>query len=230
MDDSEQKKKRGEEDESLAVEASGAAELAERRQKESEERAKIIRRQAQEVNANRAKMQAAMEEKAKSAEKWRERRWRALLFFGATLLVYFLSLATKDKNNFSDGVKILKSGAWQLLVIMSVAWVTYTVFGKLSAQKKELVDRLGIFVFLGMAILIFLFFRGVIGLVYGIDSRGGAKGAALWLSKEFLFTLAVQVGLGIVFFRLRKNILRRQELGEEVFAGAKSVMQATKDI
>ncbi len=224
MDDSEQKKKSGNLEASLAVESASVAELAERRQKEIEERAKIIRRQAQEMNTNREKMQTAMEEKAKAGVKWQEHRWKAVLFFAAALVLYFISLATKDKNNFNDAVKILKSGAWQLLVIVFVAWITYFVFGKLSAKKKEFVDRLGVFVFLGVAILAFLFMRGVIGLVFKIDSRGEASGAALWLSKEFLFTLAIQVALGVGFFRIRKNILKRQELGESVIAGAKSIV------
>lgn len=224
MDDTEQKKKNGEVEASLEVESASVTELAERRQNETEERAKIIRRKAQEMNANREKMHAAMEEKAKAGVTWREHRWKAVVFFGAALLVYFISLATKDKNNFNDGIKILKSGAWQLLVIVSVASVTYFVFGKLSAKKKELVDRLGVFVFLGVAILAFLFLRGVIGLVFKIDSRGGPSGAALWLSKEFLFTLAIQIALGVGFLRIRKNVLRRLEHGESVFAGAKSIV------
>jgi hypothetical protein len=224
MDDSNQKKKAGKRESALEIDASAAEEIAEKKRIETEARVQRIRLQAQEKNANREQMQAAMAEKAQSAAKWRKNRSQGLFFLAAVLLFYLLSLATKDRTNFNDGIKILKSGAWQLFVIVVVASIVHFVLGKLSAKRRELFDRLGLLVFLGMVIIAVIFLRGVIGLVYKIDSRGGASGLALWFSKEFLFTLALQVCLGFGFFSLRKKILKQLELGEPVVVGARSLV------
>jgi hypothetical protein len=223
MDESDQKKGKSEASSSLEIDQSARLEIEERQRVETEERTQRIRRIAQEKNENRERMQAAMNEKAQSGG-FRISRPKALAFFAIVLALYFLSLATKDKNNFNDGMKILKSGAWQLFVVLSVAGLVNFVFGKLSLKRREFFDRLGLWVFLGMAILGLLFLRGVIGLVYRLDSRGGASGLNLWLSREFLFTLGIQVGLGVAFFKIRKNILKRIELGEVVVVGARSIV------
>lgn len=138
--------------------------------------------------------------------------WKALLVSGALLFAYFVSLAFTDRSRFGDGLAILWQGAKQLVVMLILAVCLAKVYFRASPAQRKWLDRIGVAIAVVLLVGALLFFRGVIGMVSGVDKK--AAGSSVWRNGYFLLTLGAELFAGWALYRARQQCKAYIEIGE----------------